>query len=144
MHKRIATWSIILVSLLGCYVIVTHFPRDTSSITLDNGIVVTIEINENLMAWLDPEISKTITIDYGDRQLEHKSDNDDYGYRIHLVKQKNDTIWVLEETNNPEWTECSFSDKDAIFEPMYTLIEKGGHLDTLLVINYENFTLTVD
>ncbi len=104
-----------------------------------------IILNENLMVWLDPEMTKTITIDYGDRQLEHKSDNDDYGYRIYLVKQKNDTIWVLEETNNPvlQRAECSFSDKDAIFAPPYSLIEKGCDLDTLLTINYENLTLTV-
>lgn len=143
MRKNIAIWSFVFLSVLGCGTILSNFPRDISSVALDNGVIVTIELNENIMAIRDPVVTKTITIDYGKRQLIHRSNSDDYDYRIYLIKQKKETIWVVEEADGYQTAEFSFSDKKAVFLPRYTAVEKGGDRDTLMTIAYTDLVLTV-
>lgn len=144
MRKKIATWSLVFISVLGCTTITSNFPRDVSSITLDNGVKIKLELNENIMAMMDPVVTKTITIDYGKRQLEHRSDFDGYDYMISLVKQQKDTIWILQEREGNQTFECSYSKKKAKFRSRYSTIIKGGHLDTLLKIKYEGFAFTIE
>lgn len=144
MRKKSAIWFVVFISILGCGTIVSNFPRDISTITLDNGVTVTIELNENIMAMSDPAVAKTITIDYGKYQLIHRSNHDDYGYRIYLVKQKKDTFWVLEEADGSNTVECSYDDKKTVFLSRYGYIEKGGDRDTLLTLRYTDFVLSLE
>lgn len=143
MRRKIAIWGIVIVSLSGCNYIISNFPRAFSSIILDNDIKITLELNENIMAMRDAIVDKKITIDYGKRQLVHRSHYDDYDYRIYLIKEKQDTIWVLTEEDGYSKATCSFSDPKAKFRPVYGKMNGAVDRDTLISIDYTDFVFTV-
>ena len=143
MRRKIVILLVVFVSIAGCSYFVSNFPRETTKIKLDIGVEIEIEVSENSMAMMDPVVSKKITIDYGDRKLVHISDHDDYGYRIYLVKEKEDTLWILQEDDGCEIAECSFSDPKATFVPIYAVRQNALDRDTLLAIDYSDFIFTV-
>lgn len=144
MHRKIAIWIIVFVSISGCAVIVSNYLRSIDKIELENGAIIKMEVNENIMAMRDPLVSKKISIDYGKRQIVHKSDHDDYNYRIYLIREKEDTIWILQEADGCQTVECSYSDPKAEFVEKYWITEKVASKDTLLKIEYTDFDFTVE
>ena len=143
MRRKIAIWSVVIMSVVGCRTITANFPRDISSITLDNGINIKLELNEDIMVFLDPVVTKKLTIDYGKRQLEYRTTEDHYNFDIQLIKRDNDTVWHILADGWYSDVECSFTNENAQFETRYSRIPSEVIQDTLMWIKYKNFTFNI-
>ncbi len=143
MKRKGATLVIILVFLAGCYYIASNYPSASSSVILKNGVKVTIEVNENMLTRKDPALRKKIIFDYGDRELIHCTNNDQYDYRIYLIQEKKERTWLLEEADGSGKFSCSYSDKKAKFEPFIAENQSKAKPDTLIRIEYTDLEFSV-
>jgi hypothetical protein len=143
MRRKIAIWSIVLISLLGCRAITANFPRDISTIELENGINIKLELNEDLMVFLDPKVKKKLTIDYGDRKLTYRTTDEQYTFGLLLLARNSDTLWRVSYDRCYEQAECSFSDENDQFQRQYLRSPIDSIQDTLLWIKYEDFAFSV-
>jgi translation initiation factor IF-1 len=129
------------MGMLG--LIVSNFPRSVNKIELDNGVTIKMEVNENLMAIRDPDVSKKITIDYGKGKVRYKTSDDHYNFHMLLVRQNNDTLWVIQD-DQMDVAQCPYNEKDAQFRELLINGPDGIVRDTLLEVKYEDFAFMVE
>lgn len=140
MRRTIAISAVIIVALAIGYYTVSNYPTATTSLDLENGVVLGLELNEDLFASGEPVVSKKITLEYKKYELIHRSHSNNYDYNIFLLKEKKDTIWSLEEKDGSNPVQCSFTDDKTEFIPRKKSKKK---CDTIMKIDFSNFELVI-
>ncbi|MCR9173808.1 MAG: hypothetical protein NXI10_14995 [bacterium] len=142
MKKRtIIILGIIAIVLIGCYWFATHYPTASDQLTLDDGTVISLSFSENIMVFLDPEVTKTLIINTREFELHHEDWSEDYLYTLMLVKWDGEKHWIIQ---NRYWSDliAPYGKKNASFKEHHKFEIPIG-ADTLYHITFENFKLTL-
>lgn len=143
MKKRtIFILGIVVIILFSCYWFATHYPRASDQLTLDDGTVISLSFSENTMVFLDPEVTKTLTINTDEFELQHEDWSEDYLYTLMLVKWDGKKHWIIQ---NRYWSDliAPYKKNNAHFIEHYKF-EIPKEADTLYHITFDNFKLTLN
>lgn len=132
----------VAIALFGCYWYATHYPRAYDHLTLDDGSVISLSFSENTLVLLDPEVTKSLTIETGKFELHHEDWSEDYLYTLLLLEWDGKKYWIIQ---NRYWSDliAPYRKKNARFREHYKF-EIPNDADTLYHITFDDFKLTLN